>query len=120
MKVTVLLATLLVAGCNQYFLEPYLGQLETAIPEDVHALVNLEWQKTENSCLASARQKIAVMRRHGYSPELVVIQLHDDPRTHAVVLLNGQIYDNGFLSDIPFDYRDLSFYGKRIHFEEAQ
>lgn len=33
---------------------------------------------------------------------------------HAMLLVDGTIYDNGYLSNMPFDYEDLSYYGDEI------
>ena len=112
------LATMLV-GCDKYFAVPYIDQLDEASPEDIHVLVNLQWNATNASCLPNARQKRDYMRKHGHPAEIVVIRIHDDTRTHAVVLSGSTIYDNGYLSDIPFDLADLDHYGRRIPWDPA-
>lgn len=34
--------------------------------------------------------------------------------SHALLLVDGVLYDNGYLSNMPFDYKDLAFYGEEI------
>jgi hypothetical protein len=34
--------------------------------------------------------------------------------SHALLLVDGVLHDNGYLSNMPFDYEDLAFYGKEI------
>ncbi len=113
------LTVVALTGCDRYFLDPYLGQLENAAPADIHVLVNLEWAKVPDSCLNSARQKVEYMRLHGHDPEIMVIRPYKDPyQTHALVVENGTVYDNGYLSEMPFDYEDLAFYGTRVPWKE--
>jgi len=33
---------------------------------------------------------------------------------HAMLLVDGTIYDNGYLTDVPFDYEYFSHYGREI------
>lgn len=113
------LLLLILTSCAKYFEEPYLGQLETATPEDIHVLVNLEWAEVPDSCLNSAEQKVEYMRLHNYTAQVIVIRPYKDPdMTHAVALQGGTVYDNCYLSCMPFDYRYLEFYGKRVAWTE--
>jgi hypothetical protein len=55
--------------------------------------------------------------------EIIVILIHpdtaiardvDEGSTHAVLRVGDTIYDNGFLTSIPFDAEYLTWYGTKI------
>ncbi len=106
--------------------------------EDVHAYANLETDQLRaeymdveryrnGTCLLSAERKYELALQHGYEKkhlEIVVIKLNEDTAlkadwsrgwpTHAVLRYKDEIFDNGFISDTPFDKKYLSRYGEII------
>lgn len=101
--------------------------------EDIHVYTNLEVDElatdteTRNitkyrngTCLLAAERKYALALKFGYNErhlEIVVIKLSEDAAvkadwsngwpTHAVLRYGNTIYDNGFISDIPFELEEL-------------
>lgn len=114
----ILVAFGILTGCDKYFLDPYIDQISDASPEDLHVLVNLNWNRTNASCLPNAREKRDYFHKHGHPAKVIVIRLHNDTRTHAVVLSGSTIYDNGFLSDMPFDLVDLAHFGMIVPWQK--
>lgn len=105
--------------------------------EDIHVYMNLEMEDraTRNfiritkkyrngNCLLASERKYWLALQHGYAEkdlEIVIIKLNEDAAlkadwsngwpTHAVLRHKNEIFDNGFISPIPFYVEDLSRYG---------
>lgn len=73
------------------------------------------------TCLLSAERKYELALQYGYEEEhleIVVIKLNEDTAlqadwsrgwpTHAVLRYKTEIFDNGFISDTPFDEKELT------------
>lgn len=108
--------------------------------EDVHMYVDIETREAaarnftpyskryqNGTCLLSAERKYELALRYGYDEqdlEIVVIKLTEDAAlkadwsngwpTHAVLRYKDEIFDNGFISNTPFDFEDLSRYGEKV------
>ncbi len=101
--------------------------------EDIHVqvnrLVNDKYyeprrpeMKLNGLCLETAEIKYEVGFEKGYRGEIVIIRLHKDIEYlrratsphHAVFVLDGTVYDNGFISETPFDLKYLDRYGTKI------
>jgi hypothetical protein len=74
------------------------------------------------TCLETAELKYKMMKEQGYNPEIVILYLHYNVEyfmgatspLHAVVVEDDLIYDNGFISTIPFDRKYLERYGREV------
>lgn len=101
--------------------------------EDILVYTNLEYREIpratpeyrNGTCLPNAERKYELAQSYGYQDlEIVVIKLNEDTAlkadwsrgwpTHAVLRQGNTIYDNGFISDIPFDIEELSRYGEIV------
>ena len=105
--------------------------------EDIHVYVNREYsEKAKKSpkfrnrtCLPSAEAKYKLALQYGYDEndlEIVVIKLSQSMSyraywpenggwpTHAVLRYKDQIYDNGFISNMPFHKIFLTRYGEQV------
>lgn len=77
-------------------------------------------------CWETAEMKHDMALESGYDAadmEIIVILIHpdtamvrdvDEGSTHAVLRVGDTIYDNGFLSKVPFDADELSWYGTKV------
>ena len=117
------LCLVLITGCAQmdeildpYFAEPYINLLENPTLTDIHLQSNRHYLGKEDSCLPNAYHKASYMRRYGFNPQLMAIQKHDStsPGAHAFVVVDGMVYDNGYMSEVPFPVADLGHYGQII------
>lgn len=105
---------LMVSGCDRYFADPYIDQLESPTATDIHLQSNRHWPPNNETCLPNAHHKARYMREYGFDPRLVAIQLHNSTDTHAFVVVDGMVYDNGFMSEVPFPLSDVSHYGRIV------
>jgi hypothetical protein len=77
-------------------------------------------------CWETAEMKYDMAVESGFDAsdmEIIVILIHpdiaiardvDEGSTHAVLRVGDTIYDNGFLTSIPFDAEYLTWYGTKI------
>ena len=119
--------------------EKWNPDLQWAI-EDVHMYVNIETEENatryyqiydkkyrNGTCLLSAERKYELALRFGYDErdlEIVVIKLTEDAAlkadwsngwpTHAVLRYKDEVFDNGFITETPFDIEYLDRYGEKI------
>ena len=117
--VIIVVAILLLTGCDRYFVEPYIEQLENPTLTDIHLQSNRHFSGEEESCLPNAQHKAEYMRKHGFNPTLMAIQKHDTVDTHAFVVVKGIVYDNGFMSEVPFPVADLAHYGRIVPWQAS-
>ena len=101
--------------------------------EDILVYTNREYDEIprvtpkylNGTCLPNAERKYELAQFYGYQDlEIVVIKLNEDTAlkadwskgwpTHAVLRQGNEIFDNGFISNTPFDIEDLSRYGEII------
>jgi len=107
--------------------------------EDIQVYANIEIEEQEarneitdtrfsnGPCLLSAERKYELAIQNGFNEsdlEIVVIKLTEDAAikldwskgwpTHAVLRYKDEIFDNGFISDIPFYIEDLPRYGVKV------
>lgn len=136
-KVLLLVSFLLVGGCARYFEEPM--QPDTCwlcfdgewTLEDIHLHTNRivrdkyyqpKRPELNGYCLETAELKYEMAHELGYAPEIVVIRLHKDVENfrgassplHAVLVVDGTVYDNGFINETPFDRESLNRYGIEV------
>jgi hypothetical protein len=140
----IILSVLLLAGCSleqvdDAFLLPmpeYDAKWNPELiwtMEDILVYTNREYDEMprvtpeylNGTCLPNAERKYELAQSYGYQDlEIVVIKLNEDTAlkadwsngwpTHAVLRHQNTIYDNGFISRVPFDIQDLSRYGEII------
>lgn len=122
----------LVAGCSQQVLDAFdLPMYEydakygtgTAhwTPEDIHVYVNRmklkpptdRYPDVNGNCLVVAEEKYRLAKENGYDPFILVVKLHEwtDGSTHAMLVVGRTVYDNGFISETPFDIDEIERYG---------
>jgi len=103
--------------------------------EDIHVDVNRvvsdrnynpKRPELNGYCWETAEMKHDMAVESGYDAadmEIIVILIHpdtalvrdvDEGSTHAVLRVGDTIYDNGFLTRVPFDTEYLSWYGMKI------
>jgi hypothetical protein len=99
--------------------------------EDIHVQVNrivvdkyykVKRPQLNGTCLETSELKYEMAVEQGYNPEIVVVRLHEEVEylrgasspLHAVLLVDGTVYDNGFLTRVPFDLEYLDRYGVRV------
>ena len=93
---------------------------EGAYPQFSFSTPCLDFSHRAFNLIAKSKHKPIEMR-------VVTIVLNDDTLDrrggplfgygkdkHAMLLVDGTIYDNGYLTDVPFDYEYFSHYGREI------
>lgn len=111
------------------------GGLSHWTMEDIHIDVNRvvadkyynpKRPQLNGYCWETAEMKHDLAVEKGIDPadmEVIVFLLHEDTAisrkvksgsTHAVLRVGDTIYDNGFITAVPFDVKYLSRYGKRL------
>ncbi len=97
------------------------GAYEGAYPQFLFSTPCLDFSHRAFNLIARSKHKPSEMR-------VITILLNDDtldrrggPRfgygkdKHAMLLVDGTVYDNGYLSNAPFAYEYSSNYGREIH-----
>lgn len=99
--------------------------------EDIHVHVNrvvadkyykVKRPSFNGTCLEAAELKYEMALSEGYRPEIVIVRLHKEVENlrrassplHAVLVVDGTVYDNGFISAGPFDRGEIALYGTEI------
>jgi len=99
--------------------------------EDIHVQVNRvvvdkyyqpRRPQLNGYCLETAEMKYEMAVERGHNPEIVVVRLHKEVEYfreasspfHAVLIVDGTVYDNGFLATVPFDREYLQRYGQEV------
>jgi hypothetical protein len=137
LSATIILLFALLSGCAKYFEEPmtpdtcWLCFDKKWTAEDVHVHVNrvvadkyyqVKRPHFNGTCLEAAEMKYELAESQGIKGEIVILRLHREIEywreatspLHAVYISNGIVYDNGFLSDMPFDEIYLDEFGNRV------
>ncbi len=108
------------AEINRHAHSSPFGAYEGAYTQFSYSTPCLDFSHRAFDLIAKSKHKLSEMR-------VVTIILNDDtldrrggPRfgygkdKHAMLLVDGTIYDNGYLSDVPFEYEYSSDYGREI------
>ena len=130
MKYFVIILAVLLTGCAKYFEEPMPLDSDAtvgSIQVYVNMLARDAYYKPKRphfngTCLETAERKYELLEDQGLKSKIVIIRLHKDVEEqrnaasplHAVLVYDGEVYDNGFISEIPFDLEDLDRYGVQV------